>query len=139
MTARSGVRLIVTAALWCGGARAQQHPDIFGYWELRFDSRNVPGAALLPAAAAHEAVERHDQDAIRWCSNLGVPFIMGDYAPLDIRQSPGVIGMVAMAPGKARKYSQSLTRTSSATIAPRVSAVSVSTVATLPIKSARGF
>jgi hypothetical protein len=34
-------------------------------------------------------------EAIRWCNNVGMPFLMADRAPLDIRQSPTVIAMVA--------------------------------------------
>lgn len=77
--------------------------DISGYWELRFDSFSIPQAALTSAAAAGaDAQMQHDVDAIRWCTNLGVPYILGDRAPLDIRQSPTVTAMVAMAQSSAR-------------------------------------
>jgi hypothetical protein len=77
-------------------AAAQQHPDISGYWELRYDSMNVPRAVLTPmATASADAQRQHDLEAIRWCNNVGMPFLMADRAPLDIRQSPTVIAMVA--------------------------------------------
>lgn len=80
------------------------HPDLSGYWELRFDSMSVPPASLVtpqtPAITAAQA--RHDIEAIRWCTNLGVPYILGDRAPLDIRQSPTVIAMIAKVPSSAR-------------------------------------
>ena len=84
-------------------ASAQQHPDISGFWELHFDSRNVPPASLTPQVAQENAdIVKHDQEAIRWCINLGVPFIMDDAHPLDIRQSPSVIGMVSRDPSSVR-------------------------------------
>jgi hypothetical protein len=77
--------------------------DLSGYWELRFDSFSVPKASVTPAAASTtDAQMQHDVDAIRWCNNLGVPYILGGRAPLDIRQSPTVTAIVAMAPSSAR-------------------------------------
>jgi hypothetical protein len=80
------------------------HPDLSGYWELRFDSMSVPRASLATpvTAAIAEAQARHDVEAIRWCNNLGVPFILEDRAPLDIRQSPTVVAMVAKVQSSAR-------------------------------------
>src|SRR5438876_7093610 len=79
------------------------HPDLSGYWELRFDSSSVPTASLTPQAAGDQANQRRlDRDAIRWCINVGVPALMGDGTPLDIRQSPTVIGMVAKSPSSVR-------------------------------------
>jgi hypothetical protein len=87
----------------CCNTSAQQHPDISGFWELHYDSRNVPPAALNADTAARSAeIVQHDQEAIRWCINLGVPFMMDDAYPIDIRQSPTVIGMVARAPSSVR-------------------------------------
>lgn len=83
---------------------APSHPDISGYWELRNDSMYVPRASLVtpltPAIAAAQA--RHDVEAIRWCNNLGVPFILGDRSPLDIRQSPAVTAMIAQVQSSTR-------------------------------------
>lgn len=72
------------------------HPDISGYWELRFDSRSVTQASLTADATAKTAAQRdHDRLAIRWCANAGVPYIMGDTAPLDIRQGLKDIAILA--------------------------------------------
>src|SRR5205823_1482111 len=50
------VALIGLAVItWTGGAAAQSGadtPDLSGFWELRFDSFNVPKATLTPQAAA---------------------------------------------------------------------------------------
>lgn len=82
---------------------AQHHPDLSGYWELRYDSMSVPAASLTAQGAAGTAAQsRIEREAIRWCNNLGVPFIMGDRAPLDIRQSSTVIGIIAKAPSSTR-------------------------------------
>jgi len=79
------------------------HPDLSGYWELRYDSFSVPAASLTAQAEADQANQRRrDNEAIRWCINIGVPALMGDRAPLDIRQSPTVIGMVAKSPSSVR-------------------------------------
>ena len=90
------------AALAQGGGSAAR-PDLSGYWELRFDSFNVPAAALTaPAQAAAEARRKKDLEAIRGCLNIGMPALMNDRATLDIRQSAGVIGMVAKSPSSTR-------------------------------------
>ncbi len=79
------------------------HPDISGYWELRYDSFNVPAASLTTQAAAEQPIQRrHDVEAIRWCINVGVPALMGDRAPLDIRQSATVTAVVAKSPSSVR-------------------------------------
>jgi len=85
-------------------AQATTHPDITGYWELRFDSMSVPAAPLLrpPDAATELAQRRHDIESIRYCIPLGVPYILGDRSPLDIRQSPTVTAMISKAPSSAR-------------------------------------
>jgi hypothetical protein len=63
-------------------------PDLSGYWELRFDSRNVPPASLAAAATAadHAAQLKHDADAIRWCHFFGVPYMMA-WSPMEIVQN----------------------------------------------------
>jgi hypothetical protein len=82
---------------------ATAHPDFSGYWELRFDSFNVPRAQLTMAAqAALERQRKKDLDAIRGCINIGMPAVMNDHATLDIRQSPTVIGIVAKSPSSTR-------------------------------------
>jgi hypothetical protein len=70
-----------------GAGAAASAPDISGFWELHYDSRNVPRATLSPKVTPSdiEARARADQHAIRWCNYLGTPFLMGDSAPIDIR------------------------------------------------------
>jgi hypothetical protein len=64
-----------------------QTPSISGLWELRFDSRNIPEPSLTPDAATTARDQRaHDAHAIRWCYNLGVPFLMAQ-SPIDIIQN----------------------------------------------------
>ena len=67
---------------------ARPTPDISGFWELSFDSRNVPRANLLPTVtrARLDAHAKKDAYAIRWCNLLGMPFVMDPGRPLDIRQ-----------------------------------------------------
>ena len=90
-----------SAALFAQGTPAR--PDISGYWELRLDSFNVPRALLTPAAqSASDARLKKDLDALRDCVNIGVPALMNDRQTLDIRQSAGVIGMVAKSPSSTR-------------------------------------
>ena len=82
-----------TSALAQSGTTTAR-PDISGYWELRFDSFNVPRASLTTAAqGALEMRRSKDQDAVRGCINVGMPAVMDDRGILDIRQSPTVIGI----------------------------------------------
>ena len=92
-----GCLMGVGLAIVSGGLGwAQQHPDLSGYWELRYDSFNVPQASVTPATAERAAAQiRHDIEAVRWCDPVGMPAIMGDRAPIDLRQSASVIGIVA--------------------------------------------
>ena len=70
------------------GAAHAGGASLSGFWELRFDSANVPPAALTPAMATEDpGVQfKHDQEAIRWCHFMGVPYIMG-VSPIDIVQN----------------------------------------------------
>ena len=84
--------------------KAESMPDLSGFWELRYDSRNVPRAELAPKVTPDE-IEGHaraDQHAIRWCNPLGTPFLMGDSAPIDIRQGRIEVAIVAQAVSVAR-------------------------------------
>src|SRR5881397_2591057 len=69
-------RLIVLLFFLCISAEAQetkQKPDISGFWELRFDSKNVPQASFN-ARVTPKDIEAHRQKdlmAIRWCNFLG--------------------------------------------------------------------
>lgn len=81
------VALAVVISLHSGLAWAQT-PDISGFWELPFDSRRVPAAALA-AGVTQDVLARQaqrDVDAIRWCNYLGMPALMDSWRPLDIRQ-----------------------------------------------------
>jgi len=100
--------VLLFIAAWSGaviaqGAGAAARPDVSGYWELRFDSFHVPTAVLTTQAqAAVDARRKKDLDAVRGCVNIGMPALMNDHATLDIRQSAGVIGMVAKSPSSTR-------------------------------------
>lgn len=110
---RFGVRSSVAAALaivWMTivGRAAQETrtaPDISGFWELNFDSRQVPQASLLPTVtrAKIAARARGDAYAIRWCNLLGVPFVMDSGRPLDIRQGATAI-IIAPENASAPRY-----------------------------------
>ena len=78
--------------------------DISGFWELRFDSKNVPKAALTASAAEAdpEAQYRHDLYAIRWCNHVGMPALMETPAPIDIRQGSAEIAIASEAVEAAR-------------------------------------
>ena len=86
-----------------GAPTASVHPDVSGYWELRYDSLSVPAPSLTAKAAADQPNQRRgDIQAVRSCINVGVPALMEDRAALDIRQSPTVIGIVAKSPSSVR-------------------------------------
>lgn len=106
MIRRAAATLALAIACSCAAVLAQgaaPHPDLSGYWELRYDSFNVPRAALTPAAQTATAARlKKDADAMRACINIGMPALMNDHSTLDIRQSPSVIGMVAKSPSSTR-------------------------------------
>lgn len=85
--------VVILAAACCpiatrtAAAQATSGPGLSGFWELRFDSANVPPAALTSAMAAEDpgVQYKHDMNAIRWCHFMGVPYIMG-VSPIDIIQ-----------------------------------------------------
>jgi len=74
-------------------------PNLSGFWELRFDSKNVPPATLTPAIAAEDrSVQfKNDINAIRWCHFFGVPYVM-DASPIDILQDLSAKEIVIAAP-----------------------------------------
>jgi hypothetical protein len=97
------IAVVVGGFVYAQGAASQPQGDLSGYWELRFDRFNAPRAALTMAAqAALEMRRAKDQDAIRGCVNVGMPAMMDDRGALDIRQSRGVIAMVARSPSSTR-------------------------------------
>jgi len=65
-----------------------QTPNLSGFWELRFDSRNVPPAPLTAAMAAedHSVQFKLDTTATRWCHFFGVPYMM-EGSTIDILQN----------------------------------------------------
>src|SRR5215831_15678624 len=97
---------VLLFSLMVASAAAQQpqsKPDISGFWELRFDSKNVPRASL-DAKVTPKDIEAHRQKdlmAIRWCNFLGVPALM-EQSPLDIRQGRVEIAIAAQPVSVAR-------------------------------------
>jgi hypothetical protein len=68
-----------------------------GNWELSFDGRKVPPSKLL-ASVTPAKIEQHaklDAHAIRWCNLMGMPFVMDSGRPIDIREGPTVVMIVA--------------------------------------------
>jgi len=106
MIRRAAAMLTVAIACSSAGLLAQgaaSHPDLSGYWELHYDSFNVPRAALTPPAQAAVAARlKKDTDAVRGCINIGMPALMSDHSTLDVRESPSVIAMVAKSPSSTR-------------------------------------
>lgn len=97
--------LAFTASLFCGAPLLAQGPvDLSGFWQLRFDSKNVPRASLTAAAAEadKDALIHHDAWAIRWCHHLGVPYMMESDAPIDIRQGRFEVAIAAQMVSAAR-------------------------------------
>jgi hypothetical protein len=90
-------------------ADGSAHPDLSGLWQLRDDSKKVPPSALTPSAqatakedSARQAAGEIVIPASRWCHPLGVPFVMGDSAPLDIAQSKYEVAIMAEVQSSAR-------------------------------------
>lgn len=63
--------------------------DISGFWELSYDSRNVPPADLQPSITPEivAAQAAKDLNARRWCHFIAMPGAMDSPRPIDIRQS----------------------------------------------------
>lgn len=103
---RAWLVLTITLAASVAASEAQSvpaHPDLSGYWELRYDSLSVPRAALTPGAAITETEQaRKDAQAISKCEPAGLAALMSDRGLLDLRQSPTVIGIVAKLPSSTR-------------------------------------
>jgi hypothetical protein len=70
---------------------------ISGNWELSYDSRKIPRARLLPTVTHAKLTQRANLDAhaIRWCNLMGLPFVMDSGRPIDIRDGPTVVMIVA--------------------------------------------
>ena len=110
MRKRTAMTAMCVAIAGCGGTQAgPSHPDISGFWELVADSKQVPQAELTPLGKEETAKTRPKVEegeiltfASRWCQPLGVPFIMGDSAPLDILQTEREIAIIAEVQSSAR-------------------------------------
>jgi hypothetical protein len=65
-----------------------QTQNFSGYWELRFDSKNVPPAPLSAAMASEDRGVQFKMDttAVRWCHFFGVPYVM-EASSINILQS----------------------------------------------------
>ena len=102
------VACLAAAATPMVGRAAQEtrtSPDISGFWELNFDSRQVARARLLPSVtrAKIDARAKGDAYAVRWCNLLGVPFVMDPGRPLDIRQGATAV-IIAPENSSAPRY-----------------------------------
>ncbi len=78
---------ILSMPVWAQTAARSSVVDLSGFWELHFDSTNIPPAALTQQAAGEDpAVQyRHDLNEVRWCHFFGVPYVM-EVSPIDILQ-----------------------------------------------------
>jgi len=70
---------------------------ISGNWELSYDSRKVPRSKLLPTVTPAKVTQHANLDAhaIRWCNLMGLPFVMDSGRPIDIREGPTAVMVVA--------------------------------------------
>ena len=84
---KAAICLGAAAALSAQAPADAQAPNLSGFWELHFDSKNVPPASLTPAMASEDkSVQfKSDINAVRWCHFFGVPYVM-DTSPIDILQ-----------------------------------------------------
>lgn len=105
-----------TGAMIASSASARSGVDsITGFWALRFDSRNVPKASLLPSVTRKEMEEHEsgDQHTIRWCQYQGMPYMMESTAPLDILQGDTQVVVISETPSAGRHiYTDRTTRPS---------------------------
>jgi hypothetical protein len=71
--------------------------NISGFWELRYDGRNIPKASLtaMVAKMSSDAQAKNDLHVIRWCILSGMPMMMDSGAPIDIEQDSKHIGILA--------------------------------------------
>lgn len=104
---KSAMVLALLASMQPGTALAQQAPvDLSGFWALMAGSKNVPAASLTPEFVASGDRNAMHNDAVivasRWCHPLGVPFVMGDSAPLDLVQSGRELAIIAEVQSSAR-------------------------------------
>jgi hypothetical protein len=83
---------------------SSSRPDLSGFWQLQFDSKNVPKASLTAAAREVDGEAQYHRDlyAIRWCNHLGMPSLMETSAPLDIREGSVEVAVASEAISAAR-------------------------------------
>lgn len=93
---------VLALAAWSSaGVWAQQAPaasrDISGFWALTADGTKVPDAKLLPriTRAMIDLHKRRDVHALRWCNPVGMPLMMDSGTPIEIRQGPTSIVVMA--------------------------------------------
>ena len=100
MVRRAAVILAVTA-LSSAWVAAQQAPasarDISGFWALMPDGKKVPQAKLAPRVtkAMLDLHARRDVHALRWCNPMGLPLMMDSGTPIEIRQGPTSVVILA--------------------------------------------
>jgi hypothetical protein len=72
-------------------------PTLSGNWELSYDGRKVPKSRLLPTVTPAKLTQhaKLDAHAIRWCNLMGMPFVMDPGRPIDIREGPTAVIVVA--------------------------------------------
>jgi len=91
---RRAAVILALAALSITGAGAQQPAassrDISGFWALTADGKKVPDAKLLPRVTRGmlDLHKRRDVHALRWCNPVGLPLMMDSGTPIEIRQGP---------------------------------------------------
>src|SRR4051812_41981989 len=66
-------------------ASPKSSANLSGFWELHFDSRNIPPASLVSGIASENPRIQfdHDMNEVRWCHFFGLPYVM-EQSPLDI-------------------------------------------------------
>jgi hypothetical protein len=99
---RRAAVILVLAAVSGAGLGAQQQPsvsarDISGFWALLADGKKVPPAKLLPRVtkAMIDLHARRDVHALRWCNPVGMPLMMDSGTPIEIRQGPTSVVILA--------------------------------------------
>jgi len=100
IAATQGLALVSLAAAQVPTASAA----LTGFWQLRYDSRNVPTASLLPGITVEQVADhtRDDAHAIRWCQEVGTPAMMDSTAPLDILQGRRELAIASQMPSAPR-------------------------------------
>lgn len=98
------IALAVLSVVMLTPALRAQSTDISGFWELRYYSRNIPKASLTATAASTDKSAQAEKEfhVIRWCNHVGVPFMMDDGSPVDIRQSKSEIAITSQSNSPVR-------------------------------------